>query len=244
MSTQNGLRRLALRLRNIGLWRLLVAPTLVLIVSGLILAWLLDPPKPGSGGSPRDVIDQIQNREFWISPIQKMPSAEISWSLTRPIASIHNGQPVVVTPAELAEDGAAYEGEDVIVVGRVAENISLQVPNFSNGTEGIGDEIRLDGSENTAVYLGINGKHPIRQSLVGDLVFAFGRVAAMGRARLPIGKSVRAAYFLVTGGGRGKSFAQFVTSNENIKGLAQAIQVALVRARGGRPSSIPTCSIS
>jgi hypothetical protein len=203
-------------LRRLGLWKALIAPVIVLTAGAWLVREVTGVATSGNASSsnatpPRDIIEQVRQREFWVSAPRTFSAATASWVAERSVAVLPDDDPVLLTPEELAEHGAAYEDKNVMLVGRVAENVSLTIVRF-HGYDGISDEIRLVGANETGTYLGVNGGHPITANLRGKTVITVGRIAALGIAWLPNGKEIRAAYLLVAGGGRGIASVTVVTS--------------------------------
>jgi len=187
-------------------WQLIVAPLIVVVLGGVAVAALTDvvirdgaPSRP-----PKNVIEQVEQRDFWASPPLMFPSARTAFEEYHvyPVVELEfGGQPAVVTPGELANRAVDYEGRDVILVGRAAEEVAVGPPSYPGlGDARVGDEIRLVGRDGTTAYIGAESGTGAAD-LRGEVVYAPGRTAAVGTTRRPDGETQRGAYFLASRAG-------------------------------------------
>ena len=156
-------------------------------------------PKAQPAQPPKDAIEQIARRDIWTATPETFTSAqeilgrdpfdEVPVDIDRETL-----QPTVVTPHQLALHGSQLEGQDVVLVGRVVDDVSLTLPEVG---EGLDHETRLAGSRTSGVYVGSYLAEPPER---GETVWLIGRVAAVGRAETLSGRPLRAAYFITADG--------------------------------------------
>lgn len=152
-------------------------------------------PKAQPAQPPKDAIEQIARRDIWTTTPETFRSAqeilgrgpfdEVPVDIDRDTL-----QPTVVTPHQLALHASQLDGQDVVLVGRVVDDISLTPP---EGGDGLDHETRLAGSRTSGVYVGSHLGFPPER---GETVWVIGRVAAVGRAETLSGRPLRAAYFI------------------------------------------------
>lgn len=197
-------------------FKYLVAPIIVAVV-GAVLVALLTGGDDGKSASnvpaqtspaqapgaeapnaepPKDAIEQIARRDIWTATPDTFRSAQAILERA-PYAPVplevdtETLQPTVVTPHKLALHGSEYEGQDVVLVGRVVDDVSLTP--LEDHRDGLDHETRLAGSRTSGVYVGSRFLvAPDR----GETVWVIGRVAAVGRAETLSGRPLRAAYFI------------------------------------------------
>ena len=198
------------------LFKYVVAPIIVIVVGAVLVALLIggddDKSAPNvpaqtspaqapradapQAAPPKDAIEQIARRDIWAATPDTFRSAQpiLKREEFAPVpveVDSETLQPTVVTPHQLALPGSDYEGQDVVLVGRVVDDVSLTP--LEDHLNGLDHETRLAGSRNSGVYVG-------SQFLVapdrGDTVWVIGRVAAVGRAETLGGRPLRAAYFI------------------------------------------------
>ncbi|MDQ4144924.1 MAG: hypothetical protein M3198_14535 [Actinomycetota bacterium] len=146
---------------------------------------------PTAATSPRNVLEQIEQSDVWLEPPTVFESADgsesgeagVPWN----VAAVQLGDVIALTPEELVDDGLRYEGAPIYIVGRVSNRRSVPT-GF-----GLEEELELLGRDGTVAYVGSAGS---LFGAEGDLIFALGRLAALGRAQVGDGRAARAAYFL------------------------------------------------
>jgi len=191
--------------KRLDLWGKVLAPVVVGVVVLLLGTQLTGGDDKASlsgqrpSGPPKDVIQQIERRDVWTTSPQIFKSAkdlpDISTDITLPVDA-ESLQPTIVTPTQLARHGVDYDGQTIVLVGRVVDEVSVTRLENENGyREGIGGEIRLAGTRDSGAYVGTSYSTSDR----GEVVWVVGRVAAIGMARTVDGRPLRAAYFLAGG---------------------------------------------
>ena len=218
-------------------WQLIVAPLVVVVLGGVAVAALTAeqtvvirdgaPSRPELDRPPKNVIEQVEQRDFWASPPLMFPSARTAFEEYHvyPVVELEfGGQPAVVTPGELANRAVDYEGRDVILVGRAAEEVAVGPPlSYPGlGDARVRDEIRLVGRDGTTAYIGAESGTGAAD-LRGEVVYAPGRTAAVGTTRGPDGETQRGAYFLAS---RAGDVEQPIDTADLPQSVASAIRAA------------------
>jgi hypothetical protein len=104
-------------------------------------------------------------------------------------ADVSNGDVNAYTPRELAEDGPLYEGDALYVVGRVVAQRERKSDN------GIDREFQILGKD--PGYDAFVGGNALASSVdIGVIVFALGRIAAVGETSIRRGRRVQTVYVL------------------------------------------------
>jgi hypothetical protein len=145
-------------------------------------------------GEPR-VIKEIASRDIWVTRPRTFGSAADRPQTGHVNASSGGADFIVVTPDALVRNAPDYEGLNIILVGKVA--LSVQLPS----DEGFAEELTLATDHNRLAFIRRDVPEPTEETTMhrrGDVVFALGRLAAVGRARDPTGRQHQAAYFLAT----------------------------------------------
>jgi hypothetical protein len=155
---------------------------------------LVDPNEP-----PKSIIEQIAQRDIWIRSPKTFESAsdrENSGNGDTGLADSIIG-PSVVDSRDLVDNAVLYEDDFVFLVGRVVRIRSLE------DTFGVDTEYQLATVRGTDAYVAASFPgHPILSLLSdpveGDVVYAGGKIAAVGEARSAPGEPVRSAVYFVT----------------------------------------------
>lgn len=184
-------------------------------------------PVPTAAASPRNVLEQIEQSDVWVEPPTVFGSVDdpasgaagVPWD----VAAVQLGDVIALTPEELVDEGIRYEGAPIYIVGRVSNRRSLPT-DF-----GLEEELELLGRDGTVAYVGSAGS---LFGAEGDLIFALGRLAALGRAEVAAGRRARAAYFLAMEPGGGGNYDIGLVRGLGLD-LSPAIRDAARRATRG-----------
>jgi hypothetical protein len=174
---------------------LLAAAALAAILTFLLGVW----PSCGLFSGPDNILDEVATRTIWTSRPQTFDSADDEENGSRATLDAEGDDVFVVTPSELATRGLEFVGEFIFVVGRVEEARTLPTE-FGFAFEDSYVELRLATDGKTNMYV---RSIPDEAPDVGAVIWAVGRVAAFGDTRLPSGRVVPTAYFLVAPLGAG-----------------------------------------
>jgi hypothetical protein len=179
------------------------------VLAALILLLLAfdsrDSPNSTGGASrealedPRNATEEIATRSLWRDPPQLFAQAEDSLSyegdgngpyIGQVVATDSFGNVQAYDPEGLAQAGASVQGLPVILVGRVVTDTS-QRSEFD-----VTREVRVVGENRSFdAYIGTDnlGAFP-----TGTVVYAIGRLAAVGPTETPDGAKLQSSYFLAT----------------------------------------------
>jgi hypothetical protein len=187
----------------------IVGGIVVLLVSGLLVFDGGDGnigPGPSGGGPtagqqintdpPDNAMEQIEQRSFWLAPPETLDDADVEIGYT---TEVLGGDVTAVTPRDLVEDPANYEGSSVYLVGKVVATQGFKVDEgyYSGEVSHISQEYRIKGTApGFDAYIGTD---PENFAQIGDVIYALGRLAAVGESRAFRGGSFRTAYFLTLG---------------------------------------------
>lgn len=175
----------------------------VVAVVGLILLVLTrggGERLPISEGPPRSLLEQIEQNDLWVEPPTIFDSAddtfsfpgETAWS----VAAVDAGDVVALTPEELIDEAVRYEGVPIYIVGRVQDARTV-ADDF-----GVDQELQLVDADGSIAY--VASRSP--SGAEGSIIFALGRVAAIGQTRIPSGATREAVYFLTVNPSSGVDF--------------------------------------
>jgi hypothetical protein len=164
-----------------------------------------DSPNSTGGASrealedPRNATEEIATRSPWRDPPQLFAQAEDTLSyegdgngpyIGQVVATDSFGNVQAYDPEGLAQAGASIQGLPVILVGRVVTDTS-QRSEFD-----VTREVRVVGENRSFdAYIGTDnlGAFP-----AGTVVYAIGRLAAVGPTETPDGAKLQSSYFLAT----------------------------------------------
>lgn len=144
---------------------------------------------------PRSLQEHIERNDVWLGAPRVFESVDdpltVSGAGERAVAAVFRGDVVAKTPEELADDAFTYENVPIYLVGRVADARGVP-PEL-----GIFNELQLTAADGSIAYVGV-GFNEVSE---GDVIYALGRIAAIGRTRLASGGADDAAYFLAVDSG-------------------------------------------
>lgn len=174
-------------------------------------------------GPPSSVLEQIEDSSVWSEPPLLFETADdtlsfpgdTAWS----VAAVESGDVIALTPEELADQAVRYQGVPVYVVGRV-EDVRAVPDQF-----GMENEVRLTAADGSVAYLG-SGQFLASE---GDLIFALGRIAAVGQARLPSGAPLDVAYLLTLNPSSGVDYDTWAIDLVGRANVSPAIRWAVER---------------
>lgn len=199
-------------------WHGLNTPLLATIVGGVIVAVVIivlggsggadDDNGTDSGGGtgeaptteapPKSATDEAARRGFWDGDPQVLSGGERTpnyegdglgpYIAQAAAIDIFEADLTVYTPRNLVEEAASLRGLSVVLVGRVVSDVKT-----ASGFL-LSREVRVVGGERGYdVYIGTDNRGRFEP---GTVVWASGRVAAVGRSETPSGRAAQSAYFL------------------------------------------------
>lgn len=197
---------------------------IIVLVAGLILTVSFIRGDDGPIGNsrvrpsaqPEDVLEQVASRDIWTSLPATFNSAKGVADAFRgdaavPVARVNQAR-TVVTPEQIADHGVEFDGQDVIVVGRVADAVSLApiARHALTGYAKLSAEVRLAGTRESGAYVGTLADEPTVRTRRGELVWVIARIAAIGWTRIN-GQLLRTAYLIA-----GSNFQTFDSASRDL----------------------------
>jgi hypothetical protein len=178
-------------------------------------------------GPPDNLLEQIEQSDVWAEPPQVFAnSAEamhIPGTIGWPVAGLTGaGNVIALTPEELADDAVTYDGIPLYLVGRVTDERAL------TGEFDLVNEFEIVDPTGSVAYVG-SGAFLDPE---GEMMYALGRVAAVGETTLPSGRTTEAVYFLALNPATGVDFDTDVFELDDV-GLSRSIRDAARRSTQG-----------
>jgi hypothetical protein len=146
-----------------------------------------------------DMKEQVDAQDYWVSHDpqwlgKSLDFASQQGNVAAPVVSTDStsGRQTILSPAELVRNGRQYDGEPVILVGKVMDSQALS----GDSAHLVTHELRLVGKANKPVA--IVGMNPFGGDApaVGAVRAFPGVIVATGRVELDSGETLRTVYFL------------------------------------------------
>jgi len=191
--------------RRVGFWTVIAGAIISLVLVLVFHSGNASKPATAASAAPKNAVEEIARRNIWTSYPAVFSTANVVAEHKEPNPKTEggierlSGGPLILSPAELAQNAETHKEESILVVGKV-QSVQTVPTQFLQTELGRSEErapttatqVELAGSrnENAYVEIGPGGESPS----VGGVIVARGEVAAVGETKgMP---EKRSAYLL------------------------------------------------